>query len=313
MDGVYLAVVTLAALTCFEALLPLPGAALYLERDLQAAGRLFELVDSEPVVREPAQPCELSDDLELEVQDLYFRYPLEGSPGATHPWTLAGIDFTLRRGQRLAVVGPSGAGKSTLVNLLLRFWDYEEGRILIAGRDFRACQGDQIRERMAIVSQNTFLFNASVHDNLRLARPSASQSELVWAAQQARLHDVLEDLPEGYDTWIGEGGAALSGGERQRLAVARALLRDSPLLILDEPTANLDALTERAVMETLQRLMVGRTTLLITHRLIGMGSMDEILVLDGGRVVERGGHADLLAAGGLYRRLWDFQNQWLVE
>jgi ABC-type multidrug transport system fused ATPase/permease subunit len=197
--------------------------------------------------------------------------------------------------------------------LILRFWEYERGRILLGGHDLRAYRAEDLRGRIAVVSQNTTLFNASVRDNLRIAKPTANMDELVEAARQAQLHNAIQTLPEGYKTWIGEQGTRLSGGERQRLAIARALLRDAPLLILDEPTAQLDTLTERAVMREIERLMEGRTTLLITHRLVGMESMDEILVLDRGCVVERGRHADLLACGGLYRRLWDLQNQFLVE
>jgi ABC-type multidrug transport system fused ATPase/permease subunit len=288
-----------------------------LERDLQAASRLFEVVDAEPEVVDPPEPQPFPQELSLEVRDLYFRYPETLDSGLTEPatpsWTLAGVSFSLPPGKRLAVVGPSGAGKTTLANLLLRFWEYPRGHILLGERELRAYSQDDVRAQMAVVSQHTYLFSASLRDNLLIARPSASQEQIIQAARQAQLHEFIQSLPEAYDAWIGERGARLSGGERQRLAIARALLQDAPLLILDEPTANLDALTERAVMEQILNLMVGRTTLLITHRLVGMQAMDEILVLDRGRVVERGTHTQLLAQGGLYRRMWDLQNQLLVE
>jgi ATP-binding cassette subfamily C protein CydC len=161
---------------------------------------------------------------------------------------------------------------------------------------------------MAVVSQTTHLFNASVRENLLIARPKASQAELVRAAELAQIHDFIQSLPQGYDTWIGEQGLLLSGGERQRLAIARALLKDAPLLLLDEPTAHLDALTEWQVLEALGALMAGRSVLMITHRLVGMEMMDEILALNQGRIVERGTQTALLAQGGLYRRMWDLQH-----
>jgi ABC-type multidrug transport system fused ATPase/permease subunit len=164
-----------------------------------------------------------------------------------------------------------------------------------------------------VVSQNTYLFSATVRDNLRIARPQASQAEIVQAARRAQIHDFIETLPQGYDTWVGEQGLRLSGGERQRLAIARALLQDAPLLVLDEATANLDALTEREILRSIFDLVEGRSLLVITHRLVGLEAMDEILVMDQGRVVERGRQADLLQAGGLYRRMWDLQNQVLQE
>ena len=239
-----------------------------------------------------------------------FRYPpQQAAAGALpEPWALDGIDFVLPPGGRLAVVGPSGAGKSTLISLLLRFWDYHQGQITWLGHDLRQYKQDDILRQMAVVSQNAYLFSASLRQNLLLARPHASQADLDRAMQAARLDDFLRALPEGYETWIGDQGRRLSAGERQRLAIARALLKDAPLLLLDEPTANLDPLTERQVVETLHTLAAGRSTLWITHRLVEMQRMDEILVLDGGRIVERGRHQDLLLANGLYRRLWDLQN-----
>jgi ATP-binding cassette subfamily C protein CydC len=171
---------------------------------------------------------------------------------------------------------------------------------------------EDLRQLVTVVSQHTHLFNATVQDNLRLARPDASDEELARAARQAQIHDFVQSLPQGYDTWIGEQGLRLSGGQRQRLAIARAILKDAPILILDEPTANLDALTERQVLQALGALMAQRTSLIVTHRLVELEAADEILVLRAGRVVERGRHADLLQMGGLYRRMWALQNQVLA-
>jgi ABC-type multidrug transport system fused ATPase/permease subunit len=223
------------------------------------------------------------------------------------------LSFDLPPGKRLAIVGPSGAGKTTLLNLLLRFWDFDQGQILWAGRDLHEYAQNDIRQSISVVPQRPYLFSASLRENLRLANPSASEQQVIAAAEQAEIHHFILSLPQGYDTWIGEQGVRLSAGERQRLVIARALLKDAQLLVLDEATANLDALTERKVLQSIYYWSAGRALLTITHRLVGMEWMDEILVLDGGRVVERGTHAELLAAGGMYSRMWELQNLVLPE
>jgi ATP-binding cassette subfamily C protein CydC len=223
------------------------------------------------------------------------------------------ISFSVSPGKAVAVVGPSGAGKSTIVNLLFRFWDYEAGEIRVGGENIKALDPDEVRKQIALVSQNSYFFNTSIRENLRLARRSISPDEMEAAAQAAHIHDFVMKLPQGYDTLIGEQGLRLSGGERQRLAIARALLKNAPILVFDEPTANLDALTEKQVLDTLFETMRGRTSLLITHRLLGLENMDEILVMDKGRIVERGRHSDLLSQPGLYRRLFELQNQILYD
>jgi ABC-type multidrug transport system fused ATPase/permease subunit len=240
------------------------------------------------------------------VQNLRFSYAPDEPP------VLDGISFELARGRFIAVVGPSGAGKSTLAHLLLRFWEYGDGQILLDGRELRDYDQETARSLMAVVSQHTHLFNASIRDNLLLARPGAAEQELIQAAKQAQIHDFIQSLPQGYDTWIGEQGLRLSGGQRQRLAIARAILKDAPVLILDEPAANLDALTERDVAASLRAVAAGRATLLITHRLVGLEAADEILVLRAGRIAERGRHHDLMQMGGLYRRMWELQKQVLA-
>jgi thiol reductant ABC exporter CydC subunit len=307
LDGVYLALLAVAAISSFEAVLPLPQAFQYLDNSLAAARRLFEIVDAEPVVVDAPHAAPPPARLDLVFQDVRAAY----EPGG--PLALDGIDFCLPQGGRLAVVGPSGAGKSTLIRVLLRFWDYEAGHVLLGGRELRAYSQEDLRSRIAFVSQRTHLFNATVRENLLLARPGASEADVRRAAEQAGIHEFVARLPEGYDTWIGEQGLRLSGGERQRLAIARAILKDAPILLLDEPTANLDALTERQVLAELQALMAGRTTLMVTHRLAGLEAMDEILVLRAGQIAERGQHQDLLQQGGLYRRMWDLQTQVLPE
>jgi len=307
LEGVYLAVLVLAVIACFEGVLPLPQAFQYLESCLEAARRLFAVVDAQPAVQDPPAPSPVPEKPGLVVEGLCFRY------GPDEPLALDEISFALPPGGSLAIVGPSGAGKSTLVNLLLRFWDYEQGRITLGGHELRAYRQENLRRLMSVVSQRPHLFNATVRENLLLARPDAGATELIEAAQQAQIHEFIQALPQGYDTWIGEQGLRLSGGQRQRLAIARAFLKDAPLLILDEATADLDTLTEREVMRSIHGLMTGKTTLIITHRLIGLEEVDEIVVLRAGRIVERGRHHDLLQIDGLYRRMWELQNQVLSE
>jgi ABC-type multidrug transport system fused ATPase/permease subunit len=196
---------------------------------------------------------------------------------------------------------------------LLRFWEYQEGHILLGGQELRDYDQEDVRRLIAVVSQHTHLFNATVRENLLLARPEAGNEDMIQSTKRAQIHDFIQSLPQGYDTWIGEQGLQLSSGERQRLAIARAILKGAPILILDEPTANLDTLTERQVLGTFQTLMAGRTALIMTHRLVGLEAVDEILVLQAGRIVERGRHHDLIQMGGVYRRMWELQNQMLVD
>ncbi len=308
IPGVMLATLGLVTLAAFEAVTPLPLAAQTMSSSAEAARRLFEVVDEEPEIQEKREQRtengvkpELFSTLEL--SDLSFAYPDNATPALQH------LTFDLRPGTSIAIVGPSGAGKSTLVNLLMRFWDYRQGSIRLNGADLRGLGQDEVRARFAVVSQDSYFFNASIRQNLKLARPSASDEEMAEAARQAQIHEWIAGLPHGYETRIGERGFRLSGGERQRLAIARALLKNAPVLVLDEPTANLDPLTERAVLETLFGLMEKRTTLLITHRLVGLEQAGGILAMDGGRIVERGSHSELLAKNGLYRRLYELQNR----
>lgn len=298
LDGVYLAVLALAALTSFEAISPLLVAAQYMESNLQAARRLFEIADAEPEVRDAPWPHSLPLNFDIKVRNLSFTYP-DGTIG------LDEVAFDLPAGKRVAVVGASGAGKSTLVNLLLRFWEYQGGEILLGGRPLRDYAQEALRARISVVPQNGYLFSASLRDNLRIANPRASDEEIFRAADLAGIHEFILGLPQGYDTWAGEQGLKLSGGERQRIALARALLKPAALLILDEGMAHLDPLSELQALQAVYRAAAGQSLLMITHRLVGMEMMDEILVMEKGRLVERGAHAELLAKGGLYRRMCD--------
>jgi ATP-binding cassette subfamily C protein CydCD len=306
--GVFLGSLILATLASFEAALPLPQSAQVLERGLAAARRLGEIVSTSPEVSNPASPIPSPVGSHLELKRLNFAY---SQPDEEHHemQVLRDISFDLPAGKRLAIVGPSGAGKTTLVNLLLRFWEYHQGNIFLENKEFRGYLQEDIRDQLSVIQQRTFLFNGTLRDNLRLAKPGASQEELNQVCQHAQLNDLLITLPDGFDTWIGEAGARLSAGERQRLAIARALLKDSPILLLDEPTAYLDTLTEEKLVADLLKNFPQTSVLWITHRLVGMPIMDEILVLDGGQIVERGRHQELLDQGGLYREMWDLQHQ----
>jgi thiol reductant ABC exporter CydC subunit len=307
IKGVMLGTFALMTLASFEAVTPLPLAAQMWNASREAARRLFEVVDAEPTVKGNGEKRIESSSSAIQFSNVSFAYPSQSTPA------LQDITFTLPEGKSIAIVGPSGAGKSTLANLLLRFWDYEAGEITIGGASLKALDQDEVRRQIALVSQNSYFFNTTIRENLRLARRGASQEEIESAVRAAQIHDFISRLPKGYDTLIGEQGLRLSGGERQRLGIARALLKNTPILIFDEPTANLDPQTEKQVLTTLFEIMRGRTSLLITHRLIGLEHMDEIIVIDNSRIVEHGTHAELSSRGGLYRRLWNLQNQILFD
>lgn len=313
IDGVYLGFLALIILASFEAVQPLGPAVQSLGRSLAAGGRLFEVIDATPVVTDPDAPLPAPTGAGLDVDGVTFSYDRDDDPARAgddndDDAALRGITFSLRPGRRVAIVGPSGSGKSTIVRLIVRAWDPARGTIRLGGADIRRYRLDDLRAAVGVVAQDTYIFTDTMRGNLLLARPDATDGDLARALEQAQLADFIRDLPDGLDTWVGEHGLRLSGGERQRLAIARALLKDAPLLILDEATANLDPLTERAVLDALDALMRGRTVLLITHRLVALDRMDEILVLERGRIVERGDHDALLAAHGLYRRMVDVQN-----
>jgi ATP-binding cassette subfamily C protein CydCD len=312
LDGVLLGVVALTALTCFEAMQPLPLVAQNYKANQAAARRLYELVDAVPPVVDPIEPLVLPEDSGLEVQSLSFQYPPwvdEKAAANSSTFGLRDISFSLPLGKHIALIGPNGAGKTTLTSLLLRYWEYQQGSIRLGNQELRHFRQDDIRQWIAIISQNTYLFTATIKENLLIAKPQATSNEVIQAAKLAQLHDFIQSLPDGYDTWIGEHGLRLSAGERQRLAIARALLKESPLLILDEPTANLDPVTELAVLNSIHELSQDHSTITITQRMVGLETMDEILVLQNGRIIERGSHDQLLSSRGYYSRMWELYHQ----
>jgi ATP-binding cassette subfamily B protein len=273
---------------------------------LSAAQGIYAVLDARPAVRDDAPrsgngagPTPLLPTVAFE--NVTFAYP--GSRGAAHQ----GLSFTVAVGERVGIVGPSGSGKSTIARLLLRLHDPQGGRILVGGRDARTLPLDELRRAIAVVSQDTYLFHGTVEDNLRMGRPDATMAELEAAARTANAHEFIARLPEGYGTVVGERGVRLSGGQRQRIAIARALLRDAPILVLDEALSSVDAESEAVIQEGLDRLMQGRTTLIFAHRLSSVIGADRILVLDEGRVAETGRHAELMARGGVYHRLMALQ------
>ena len=265
---------------------------------MASAERVFTVLDEPPVVRETpdAEPLG-SVKPTLTFEDVTFRYQPDEPP------VLRNISFDCSTGENMAVVGPSGSGKTTLVNLLLRFWDPQHGRIMIGGRDIRTLSFTELRNLVSVVQQDAYLFNTSIRDNITIGKPDATNADIEDAARNAYIHDFIASLPDGYDTMLGERGAKLSGGERQRISIARALLKDAPILILDEATSNLDSENEQAIRDGIDNLMEGRTTLVIAHRLSTIATADKVVVLDHGQVVESGTHADLMGGEGMYARI----------
>jgi subfamily B ATP-binding cassette protein MsbA len=272
---------------------------------LVAAERVFEFIDTPARISDPPRAVPLERfERAIAFQDVSFAYR-HSEPSMTH--VLEGVSFTVPKGSVVALVGPSGSGKSTIADLLVRFFDVTGGRVSIDGVDVRDVRLADLRALMAVVPQDTVLFHDTVAANIAYGCPDATAAEIEAAARAAHAHEFVQKLPRGYDTVVGERGVELSGGQRQRIAIARALLRDAPILVLDEATSSLDAESERVIQDALERLLEGRTVLVIAHRLSTVHRADQILVVERGRIVERGTHAQLLAEGGTYRRLHDLQ------
>jgi subfamily B ATP-binding cassette protein MsbA len=265
-----------------------------------ASERVFEMLATQSSVPEPAQPRLLrAESADIQFDHIQFAY---GEKIA-----LQDINLQIKSGQLIALVGASGSGKTTLSNLLLRFYDPQRGAVRIGGADIREFTTRELRNQIAVVTQETVLFNDTIRRNIELGRPGATNEEIIAAAKHAHAHQFISEKPEAYETVIGEKGVMLSGGQRQRLAIARAVLRNAPILILDEATNALDTESERAVQTALDELMKGRTTLCIAHRLSTILHADLIVVLDQGRIVETGKHDELVKRGGVYQKLYELQ------
>jgi len=263
------------------------------------ANRLFELTDQPPVVTDLVSQSPVQTSSSVSFNQVSFSY--DQAP------VLQNLSFTVGAGEKIALVGTSGAGKSTIVNLLVRFWDAGSGEVQIGGINIRDYTLHDLRARIAVVSQRSYIFNSTIGENILLGKPDATQAEVEAAARRAHLAQWIDTLPDGYDTAVGEMGSKLSGGQQQRLSIARALLKDAPILILDEATSSLDVATEKEVNAAIREISQGRTVLIIAHRLSTVVEADEILVLDRGAIAERGTHEELLQAGETYARLFELQ------
>ncbi len=307
--GTTISIGTIVAFTTLQTRLLFPinsllGTQADIESSLALFDRIFEYLDLPVDIVEASDPVTLRPDEvlgEVRFEDVSFRYGVPGTD--SEAWTLRHIDLVLPAGTRTAIVGETGAGKTTLGYLAARLYEPQEGRVTIDGVDIRDVSLESLAATVGVVSQETYLFHASVRENLRFARPDATDEEIEDAARTARIHDLVASLPDGYDTVVGERGYRFSGGEKQRMAIARTVLRNPPVLVLDEATSSLDTRTEYAVQAELERLAEGRTTITIAHRLSTVRDADQIVVLDGGHIAERGTHDELMERGGAYAAL----------
>jgi ATP-binding cassette subfamily C protein CydCD len=299
IDAAVLPLLTILSLSAFLPVSEIAQLGRQLADTLGATRRVYAIQAENVAVEdgEGVPSTHRPNEASLELQAVSFTYP-----GVKRP-ALSRVDLTIPSGHTVALVGPSGAGKTTTAQLLMRFWDPISGRILLNGIDLRSYKLDDLRARIALVAQDTYLFNNTLRQNILIANPQASEADILEAVHHASLDELLEVLPDGLDSRVGERGTSLSGGQRQRVAIARAFLKDAPILILDEATSHLDAINERAVRDALDRLKADRTTIVIAHRLSTIRDADTIVVLDEGRVVETGTHDHLLAKGGLYAQL----------
>lgn len=275
---------------------------------IAAAERVFAVLD-EPAVVNECSDTSLFDEIEpkMRFEDVVFHYQPD------EPAVLKNVSFEIEAGENVALVGPSGSGKTTIVNLLLRFWDPQHGRILIGGHNIRSLSLSELRNITSVVQQDAYLFNTTIRENIRIGKANATDAEIENAARKACIQDFIASLPDGYDTMLGERGAKLSGGQRQRISIARALLKDAPILILDEATSNLDSENEQAIRNGIDNLMEGRTTLIIAHRLSTIVTADRVIVMDHGQLVENGTHTDLMDGEGMYARIISVQRNAINE
>ncbi|HJQ56409.1 MAG TPA: ATP-binding cassette domain-containing protein, partial [Vineibacter sp.] len=297
IDVAILPLLTLLAMAAFLPVSEIAQVGRQLADTLGATRRLYALAHEPVPVADGTGVSPPSGPVALALEGVRFAYP------GQNRLALSDVSVAIPAGKTLALVGTSGAGKTTLAQLLMRFWDPDAGRVTLDGRDLRDWRLDELRRQIALVAQDTYLFNDTLRHNIMIARPDADEADLSAAVEHASLAELVEALPDGLESPVGERGTSLSGGQRQRVAIARAFLKDAPVLILDEATSHLDAVNEQAVRHALDRLQADRTTIVIAHRLSTIRDADLIVVLDGGKVVESGTHGGLLAKGGLYAQL----------
>jgi len=305
LPGVYLAVIVLAAMASFEAVQGLPLAAQYLQSNLKAARRLFEMADTPPAVADLPGSQDAPGSTHLCIKNLSFNYPENPADSPT----LSNIQFDLPPGKHIAILGASGSGKSTLFQLLLRFHEMDSGQITLGGQDVRYLTQESVRRCFSVMPQDNYLFNTSLRENLLVANPAADPGQIDQALSTVCLDEFVASLPSGLETLVGERGLQLSGGERQRLGLARLLLKPASIYLLDEPTAQMDTRLEARIIHNLQTALRAHSLLWITQRLVGLEWMDEILVLQSGRILQHGTHAELIRSDGLYLRMWQAQDQ----
>ncbi|MBD3224234.1 MAG: thiol reductant ABC exporter subunit CydC [Caldithrix sp.] len=304
LTGIYLAVLILGIMASFEPFIPLPEAAQHLESNMRSGERLFEIINAQPAVNFPKDGKPLPDIYDIHIKHLSFKYE---NSSKSENYVLNDINLNIPHGKMVAIVGPSGAGKSTLMHLLLRFWDIKQGIIQLSGIHWHEFTEDQIRNLWGIVSQHTYLFSGSLRENLLIGAPKATEKQLYNVIDEVALRTLVDRLPHGLDSYVGEQGLKLSGGERQRIALGRTLLRNNPLVMLDEPTANLDSLTEQKIFNHLFRFKGKKTLVMITHRLAGLDKADHIYLLNNGIIWESGKHHQLLKQNGLYAEMYRLQ------
>jgi ATP-binding cassette subfamily C protein CydC len=307
LTGVDLAVMIVGAMASFEAVLPIPTMAQHFESSMQAAERIFELTDTEPNIVNSEVPVRNVSGHTLEFKNVNFTYP-----GSKYP-VLSEVSFELYPEKSIAVVGASGSGKTTLVNLIARFYDVQNGKIRLGGIPISQIDIEVLRKQFAVVLQSGHIFAGTLRDNLLIANQKATDAELIDALKKANIFETFFSNHSGLDTWVGESGHQISGGERQRLEIARAILKDAPILIFDEPTSNLDSENEKLILDTIMEISKNKSLLLITHRLVAMNKFDEIIVMRNGRIAEQGNEFDLINRKGYYYKMVNAQKQIIFE
>ncbi len=303
LDGIMLAVIVLITMASFEISIPIAQAAQFWESSLQAARRLFEMADQQPAIIEPVIPVSVPEKPNILIRNLSFQYHGNLPLAADH------LNIDIPYGRKIALVGENGSGKTTILNLLMRFWDCQPGEILIDGIPVQEFSPKELRQRIGYVSPGGAIFQTTLRQNLLLANPGALDADLLRVLDSVQLGEWVQTLPDGLDTWLGASGLTISGGQLQRIQLARGLLMDAPIYLLDEPTTHLDVETETRLISLFRSIFQNRSLVWVTHRLVGLDWLNEILVLDNGRVVERGNQHTLLESRGRFYQLWEIQNR----